>query len=735
MSTETLVRTLNLTNPLRIRKELRNSLLPISLLIDSLYLFPISWRKLIVSTARIQQRSDNVHIDALYREIERSATKHVATDYGPFPITLLKHILDHIYHSPPFLSFLAYFARAETFSPLLDDPRLVIEQGLAKELSASQQGNRPQALNYSFLDPGNSDPVHKTGPRVPKLSEVWNNGLQRLQTRELSGYTVLYPHFNSKKNMGYKTQEALAQVLDLTAEEHKYSLTQRDVLLYYMDSGHQIQGPMEARWSWKLGHLKIRTYYCTGGTEFFAGLYMHDLCIWLYNIIPSTNINLRFDVTRVTVVPVNYDEVLITYDYSAFTTSLAELKYALFYLGQRLLGIKVPALDVKNGIFELDIGEYILYYNEVVNCHSAFDLCRIAPDAFIDILYQTRSGMLGAQGNIGLSTLLHGFSVSGYDDEPSGKSVVGDDALLKAKVAKLQEVIAYAKSLVDIASEKFSMWFRPDYEEDYSSEGFQYLKRPVSLAYAGEVQMGYLPNFPNVAKAIGFVDEFRHGEILGLPYERCIAFVKQYSSFLRELENTGQPCPLPLKKIILRCMRRVYRHFKLPSVGMIPGQVFEHKDMKDISLTYFIPSVRLKVLIDGWLETLFSDFAGFHTYVPKHVPKQNPIVAGYSAGLGDTFECTPIRVQNLSERLGFLRKRVITEEIIIGEANSFNEVKGVINNEFLIVVEFTCIKDLPQWYNHCITYTQYPYLHCSPEGDLVSSRSMQNILHLDLDEE
>lgn len=733
MSPDTLFRSLNISPPGHIHKEMKRftSTSP-SLLLDTIYLMPISWRKLIVSTARIQQLSSNTHLDALYREIHRSKATAVATDYGLYTIENLRHTLDSICSFVPFLSLVAYFARAETFSEDSDDPRITRETGIAKELAASQQGDRPQVLNYSFLDPGNDDPVHKNGVKVPNLSEAWNSGLRRLLDTNLSGYVVLYPHFNSKKNLAYQTQEALVERTHQPIEGYPY--TARDLLLHYMETGERILGPMEVRWSWKLGHLKIRTYYCVGGTEFFAGCYMHDLCIWLYNILPSTNISLRFDVRRVTVVPVNYDEIMITYDYSSFTTSLSELKHALFYLGQRLLGIKVPALDVHVGIIQLDIGEYILHYNEVVNCNSAFDLCRIVPDAFTDILYQTRSGMLGAQGNIGLSTLLHGFSVSGYDDQIAGKSVVGDDALLKTKVAKLQDIIVHARSLVDIAPEKFSTWFRPDYEENFSAEGFQYLKRPLSLDYSGSVLPGSLPDFPNVAAALGFVDEFRKGVAVEGPFARCISFIKQYTSYLNALELGLFPCPRKYNRLVLRIIRAVYRHFKLPSLGMIPGQAFTAEELADLTVTFFVPSCRMKVLRDGWLETLFSDFRGLHTYMPRCVPKSNPIIAGYSAGLGDIFECTPIRIQNIMEKLGFFRKEILLDEIILGD-DTFDHVKMYLKNEFRIVVSFTCVKDLPVWYNQCLDYTTCPNLHGSAEGNLVSSDYIQDILGYNIEPE
>lgn len=730
------MRSLNLVPPRRIAREVKLGkyrLLPIHFLMDSLYLFPVAWRKLIISTARIQQPSSNIHLNSMYRQIERSQQTSVATDYGPFSLDDLRSTLDIISTFPQFMSYLSYFARAETFYDLSPEPAQIIEEGIAKELLASQQGDRPQALNYSFLDPDQDDPVHKGGPPSPNLSRIWNDGLRRLINSELSGYVVLYPYFNSKKNLGYQTQEALAISRDTSAYRAQYSYTARELLQHYMETGEKILGPMEVRWSWKLGDLKIRTYYCAGGTETFAGLFMHDLCILLYNILPSTNINLRFDTARVTVVPLNFDEVLITYDYSAFTTSLAELKYALHYLGERLKGIKVPALDLHSGIFMLDIGEYIQSYNDVVNCNSAFDLSRIVDDKFISILHQTRSGMLGAQGNIGLSTLLHGFSSAGYDDNLANKSVVGDDALIKAKVAKIQDIIRYAKSLVDIAASKFSMWFRPDYEEDYSLEGFQYLKRPLQLNFAGVVESGHLPDFPNVAAALGHVDSFRKGVIVAVPFERCISFIKQYTRFLNYFEEHSNECPKGLLRIILRTVRHVYRYFQIPSTGEIPGHVFKSPMLEGKQISFFIPSCRDEVLSKGWLETLFTSYKGEFSYIPKCVPKSNPIVAGYSAGLGDSFECTPIRVQNILANLGYLEKEIIIEEIQLGEAGVFAQVKSFLKHEGRVVVRFSVVRELPIWYNHCLDYTTVPSYHAGSNTGIVDIESMQDVLGIRFD--
>nr|WOK58265.1 MAG: hypothetical protein [Armillaria species ambi-like virus 7] len=631
MPTTTLVRTLNLAPPHLILSDMKNFGFSIHFLLDTIYLFPLSWRKLIISTARIQQSSKNIHLNSMYRSIQRTDSVLLNTDHGPFSLDLLRLTLNRLYSSFPIMSYISYFARAETFSEDSTEPQEIIDSGIQKELGASQQGDRPQALHYSFLDPDRDDPVHTGGVPCPNLSRIWNDGLRRLIGSDLSGYVVLYPYFNTKKNLAYATQEALAFAKDTTAERVKYSYTCKDLFLHYMETGEKILGPMEVRWSWKLGDLKIRTYYCSGGTESFEGAFMHDLCILLYNILPSTNVFLRFDVNRVTVIPINYDEVLITYDYTSFTTSLSELKYALHYLGERLKGIKVPALDLHEGIIMLDIGEYMQRYNDIVNCNSAFNLGRIAPDAFVSILHQTRSGMLGAQGNIGLSTLLHGFSATGYDDIPHDKSIVGDDGLIKAKVANLPNIIRYAKSLVDISASKFSMWFRPDYEEEYSLEGFQYLKRPLSLNAFGSVEQGNLPDFPNVAAALGHVDPFRKGVIVATPFERIISFVKQYTRFLNSLELLEVKFPTPLVKTILRPIRHVYRYFGIPRTGMIPGQTFSSPMLEANLLSFFIPSCKTRVLNKGWLETLFSDFRGEFSYIPKCVPKACPMFSEISS--------------------------------------------------------------------------------------------------------
>lgn len=733
MPTITLVRTLNLAPSHLILFDIKKYGYSIHFLLDSIYLFPLSWRKLIISTARIQQSSKNIHLNSMYRSIQRTGDILLNTDHGPFDLNLLRKTLDNLYSFFPIMSYISYFARAETFHEGSNEPREIIDSGIQKELSASQQGDRPQALHYSFLDPDQDAPVHTGGVPCPNLSRVWNDGLRRLIGSELSGYVVLYPYFNTKKNLSYATQEALAFAKETTAQAVKYSFTAKDLFLHYLETGERILGPMEVRWSWKLGDLKIRTYYCTGGTEAFYGAYMHDLCILLYNILPSTNIFLRFDINRVTVVPLNYDEVLITYDYSSFTTSLSELKYALHYLGERLKGIKIPALDLHAGIFMLDVGEYMQQYNEIVNCNSAFDLSRIAPDSLVSILHQTRSGMLGAQGNIGLSTLLHGFSATGYDDIPQGKSIVGDDGLIKAKVNKIPDTIRYAKSLVDIAASKFSMWFRPDYDEEYTLEGFQYLKRPLSLNSFGAAEAGNLPDFPNVAAALGHVDEFRKGVIVATPFERIISFIKQYTRFLNSLELLEVKFPRPLVKIILRPIRHVYRYFGIPRDGMIPGHEFSSPMLEHNEVSFFIPSCRTRVLNKGWLETLFSDFRGEFTYIPKCVPKTNPIVAGYSAGYGDIFECTPIRVQNMLANLGFFSREVILEEIQLGEEGVFQKVKSYLKNEGRMVVRMYCIKELPVWYNACLDYTSVPLLHAACDGEIIDSRTIQDLLGYNFD--
>lgn len=91
------------------------------------------------------------------------------------------------------------------------------------------------------------DPVHREGVRVPKLNRIWNDSLNRLKNYQFNGLRVLFPHFNSVKNVGYTTQENLYDRRDIT--DRKYEVTQRDLLLQYMETGEFIPGPMEVQWS------------------------------------------------------------------------------------------------------------------------------------------------------------------------------------------------------------------------------------------------------------------------------------------------------------------------------------------------------------------------------------------------------------------------------------------------------------------------------------------------------
>lgn len=151
MSSETLSQLLHLDKPIIFSDTtLQLYSLRLQSTLISIHLFPLSWRKLIVSTAkylRIQSHPNNCHLDNMYKELIhndnitdvasiRNARGHIYT------INDLKDCLAAVYQLPALMSTLAYFARAETFD---DDTYVseIVEGGLQKEIGASQGGNRP----------------------------------------------------------------------------------------------------------------------------------------------------------------------------------------------------------------------------------------------------------------------------------------------------------------------------------------------------------------------------------------------------------------------------------------------------------------------------------------------------------------------------------------------------------------------------------------------------------------
>jgi hypothetical protein len=216
----------------------------------------------------------------------------------------------------------------------------IATQGMDKELKASQQNDLPQELNYSGLFTEILEEIHEGINIIPtRTFQVWKTHLATIKEHFSKPSSIILPHYNKKKNVSYETQDEYYTQSGLEPSTEKRDVTTFDLLMFYCLFGIQILGALELRQAWRFNDLKPRLYYCLGGSAFWDALFIRDLTKMFMAAFPSTHPFTRFDVKRI--VRLSPEEILVTYDYSSFTTSLAELKYFMWYLATVFEGFLV----------------------------------------------------------------------------------------------------------------------------------------------------------------------------------------------------------------------------------------------------------------------------------------------------------------------------------------------------------------------------------------------------------
>lgn len=239
-------------------------------------------------------------------------------------------LYENFYDSPTACTILSYMVRAEqTVFPA--EFLEIGTQGMDKEVKSSQQQDLPQELNYRGLFTEALESIHEGINVIPTQTfQLWKTHLATIKNHLSKSSTIILPHYNKRKNVSYETQDEYYILSGLNPSTTKRDVTTFDLLRLYSQNGLQISGALELRQAWRFNDLKPRLYYCLGGSAFWDALYIRDLTKMFMAAFPSTHAFTRFDVKRI--VRLSHDEILVTYDYSSFTTSLAELKYFMWYL-------------------------------------------------------------------------------------------------------------------------------------------------------------------------------------------------------------------------------------------------------------------------------------------------------------------------------------------------------------------------------------------------------------------
>jgi hypothetical protein len=691
---------------------------PLLTLLLAIHHLPFSWRKLILDACRVQESI--LHNDRLREALHRLPSEIVSfsynrTNYEVTPLSIADYF-ENLYDSTLCCSILSYFVRAES-TAYPSEAVKIREETITKEISAALY-YKPiyRRLDYFSLIGSQSDAYawgsYPSGNNA-RTKTLFSHGIRQLVSRwSREDAEILFPYYNGSKNVGYTTQDLYERYIDPGGEvpETGRNVSTQDLLVLYHRTGKRIGGPLEVRCKWGYGDLKPRLYYSLGGDGYWEGLYIQPIANAICRILPSTHPFTRFDISRIG--ELQAGELLITYDYTSFTTSLEELKYFLSFLAREFEGVSLLALDVWEGLVDLDIGEYLHRYNEAVNHHQEFDLRRLKEfKATLSetVFHQGRSGSLGTQGNIVFSTALHGLNISSFTGTPEKDSCVGDDALVKIMAPLFQMMIATVNHLGEVNPDKFAILQRPPPDDPTMAnrQQYKYLKRPITVDFEGNILTGTLDAFPGLAELLfPEGDGFHQVRESDNPLSGIRAFCTQWGRYLYRHTNTVglSYTSNDELEIIIATIQMVYSKFRIDEVGQIPGSRIRVK-MYDghwdwVEIDFFAPPCDSPTVFESdWVQLLLARLGD--QYFPDPLRIQGEIPLEIHAKCGHRQMSTNSDgLLRLLEALGYVSTEVIIIQQRFDEkyADRLRDLIFHRVNSGSLAVDVCFLADPPIWY-------------------------------------
>lgn len=631
-------------------------------------------------------------------------------------------ILDDIVWSPSTLSLISYLVRAEStihLAEFLNEKTVSLDKELTAALWYETSGSK---LSYDNLMDVQDTHMHPQlrGKPSKRVRMLFKQGIQHIQDHfSRQSTSPLLPSYSGRKNVSYETCRNFYHAIGSSiAESIPTDVTTKDILKLYYNTGLEVGGSIEMRQAWFFNDLKPRTYYALGGNDFFTGMYIQQISNLFVNMIPSTNTFSRYSVSRLG--PVNYDELLITYDYSSFTTSLSELQYFMFYLARSVGSVVVTVLDVARGLVEYPLSFLLDHYNQLINHHQVFSLERFQDAEEYCKVHQGRNGSLGVKGNIVFSTTLHGLALADITGTPDNDCCVGDDALAVIRSYFLTMFIACVNNLGDINPTKFTTIRRIDVDDEtespYLSEQYKFLKRPLNLDLeTGVPTLGQLDFFPDVCSVLFPEGDGVHSATPGYSrYGSGKTFAMQVGRYFRLHCNGRTPPRIPLEtegKFLLATLQKGYESVGLPIEGGIPGGFLIRVDRTgklERLADFFCPPVdTMETFQTPWMSLLLDRFYGNTVSLPIRVGGSLP--PPLVADVGLRFHATSdIEVLQLLVDLEVLEKKVEMEYHIFDQTiceRVWDMMMGDLAAELEpMLCEFEVISPTPVWWFDVVKY-------------------------------
>jgi hypothetical protein len=249
-----------------------------------------------------------------------------------------------------------------------------------------------------------------------------------------------------------------------------------------------------------------------------------------------------------------------------------------------------------------------------------------------------------------------------------------------------------------VGEEKEEIWDMNDDEydeEDWERNGWHYTKRPITRL-GNRIHRGQMFDWPSLANILG-INDIHHTEPPLSITARQRKFLSQWKRLLvrlhvlqttitehsRSLLYTFQI--LALDNLELRsCREGIYHPHFLSDAGMVIPKRFQPEDFgKD------------------WVSETIKVIRGTHRV---------PLYRGYSdkwfGCQGEEFVAEGDRCLNLMDRLGYLKKEMLFEDVVLDGHTPCAISRFYLEQTYSFSYRYTVLKDFPGWVNDMRQYIE-----------------------------
>jgi len=307
-----------------------------------------------------------------------------------------------------------------------------------------------------------------------------------------------------------------------------------DAEKFYEMTGFRFSGPTALGMAWKYHELKPRLFYILGLDESKSSLFIQPI----FNIILDEFSNVhRLHRHAGYAMRLNSDDLVRIYDYSAFTSTLDEIREFTLKLADFYRGVIINYVDTYFGVVQADLGELLEQYSMECNSFAEIDAAKVL-EIEDYIIYHT-GGKLGVPGNISSSTLLHGIHLAMVIGSYLKNKVVGDDAIGAFPKSMNDDLcFEFLRQLGTISRVKSEAFPRVEEDEFVENATYNYVKRRITRI-GNRLVFGELVTWPNLANILNLTDTF-HTVPASFRSQRLRIYAGQLSRFHDDVKASSR---------------------------------------------------------------------------------------------------------------------------------------------------------------------------------------------------